>query len=1027
MPAPTPAPVFGISRGKERFPRRALEWLLNPDHFHFKLLVGTSIGVVLISVFAVVCVLFTSKDQRREEQRAHTIEVMRLSNILENDLAAMENSYRGNLLLRSAGSSEALQRFQVQFRKHSDELAALVASNEEQSNRILEIRQNIANWFQASLLSIERLGFKPRRDADLRAALNPRRLDHAHGLVQAILREEQIQLAQRAGEGEWAVQSTQILNFIPKIERAVYAMEKEKRGYILTGDPAFLEAYKRAIADFYTFHGYVSVLVANEPAQLAELEGMRTALENWVTQCAVPEIEAKRMGRSQPRELNDSLLINLRRSMEQFDREQRDIYRVRLDAAGRERLLKVSAINLFCVLAAGLMIASGTYNFVLYRRQLRRLDGADARIRSVVDHILDGMVTIDQQGAIYSMNPAGQRMFGYTGNEYVGVPIVTLVPLYFEREFAGDPLNFTWEGLVQHLGKTVLARARTRRKETFPVELSITEMQIDHERFYIAMIRNVAERNRFEEQLAAEKNSLAVTLSSIGDGVITTDLDGRIVICNQAGANMTGWSTSEAVGQPFAKVIAISAESATPRKRRTTVGCRTEADIILMSTPERATLTSRDGRQRLIEQVASPIRDAKNELSGVVLVFRDITERQRDEAERRKSEALDQLGLLAGGIAHDFNNLLTAIIGNVSLVTTLLPAEHELIGRLDDAKNASLRARDLAQQLLTFARGGAPIKECASIADLVEQTVSFSLRGAQNRSEVKIAPDLWAAEFDQGQISQVVANLVVNADQAMPAGGTLYISCDNFRYPGETDAGELDLSPGEYIRICVRDEGVGIPEGSLKRIFDPYFTTKAKGSGLGLATVYSVIKNHNGLIKVDSKLHCGSTFNVYLPALPHQQIATRPIDNAAEPVANGSGRVLIVDDEEAIRMLVDFALTRLGYEVFAAESALRGIEIYREQLNAGHRFDLVILDLTLPGGMGGKEALKKLIEIDPMVNAAVSSGYATDATMSRYEDFGFRGVIPKPYQASELARKVQALIASNHPGAATEYELQHAC
>ena len=233
--------------------------------------------------------------------------------------------------------------------------------------------------------------------------------------------------------------------------------------------------------------------------------------------------------------------------------------------------------------------------------------------------------------------------------------------------------------------------------------------------------------------------------------------------------------------------------------------------------------------------MASPIRDNKNEVAGVVLVFRDITERQRNEAERRKAETLEQLGLLAGGIAHDFNNLLTAIIGNISLASLLLPPDNELTTRLVDAKNASMRARDLAQQLLTFARGGAPIKKTASIGKLIQDTVSFSLRGSHSRSQFTFGADLWPAEIDPGQISQVIGNLVVNADQAMPNGGTLNVSCDNFSYSGDAIA---DLSPGEYIRIAIRDEGVGIPEDYLKRIFDPYFTTKPKGTGLGLATTY---------------------------------------------------------------------------------------------------------------------------------------------------------------------------------------------
>src|SRR6266403_1032576 len=317
-------------------------------------------------------------------------------------------------------------------------------------------------------------------------------------------------------------------------------------------------------------------------------------------------------------------------------------------------------------------------------------------------------------------------------------------------------------------------------------------------------------------------------------------------------------------------------------------GYRSEAQAILLNLPENVTLTSRDGNECVIEQVASPIRDNKNEVAGVVLVFRDITARQRAEAERRKAETLEQLGLLAGGIAHDFNNLLTAIIGNISLASLLLSPDDEMAERLDDAKNASLRARDLAQQLLTFARGGAPIKKTASIGKLIQDTVSFSLRGSHSRSEFSFGADLWAAEIDPGQISQVIGNLVVNADQAMPNGGTLRVICDNFSY-NSSDGVIPDLSPGEYIRIAIRDEGVGIPEDYLKRIFDPYFTTQPKGNGLGLATAYSIVKNHNGLMTVESEVHVGTMFTIYLPAALDQEM---PVEapRTFTPAMSGTGR-----------------------------------------------------------------------------------------------------------------------------------------
>jgi PAS domain S-box-containing protein len=631
------------------------------------------------------------------------------------------------------------------------------------------------------------------------------------------------------------------------------------------------------------------------------------------------------------------------------------------------------------------------------------------------------MITVDESGVICSMNPSAEKMFGCRDNEMIGHAFTRLIPKRFADEQGSKQIPCAWDEMVKRTGGTTMAVGRTRKHATFPVEISLSQMLVDQSVLYVAMVRDVTERKHFEQQIDKEKENLAVTLRSIGDGVITTDVNGKITIINNAAEKLTGWSSTEAAGKPLKSVFNVMVDLAAQAKMQKT-GSRSEAQSILQGLPETVTLTSRDGLERVIEQVASPILDGKNEVTGVVLVFRDITERQRNEAERRKAETLEQLGLLAGGIAHDFNNLLTAIIGNISLASLLLPPNDEMATRLDDAKNASMRARDLAQQLLTFARGGAPIKNIASIGKLIQDTVSFSLRGSHNRSEFQFGADLWLAEIDSGQISQVIANLVVNADQAMPNGGTLHVSCNNFRYTSTTTPVVPDLTPGDYIHLKIRDEGVGIPEKYLKRIFDPYFTTKPKGNGLGLATAYSIIKNHNGLMTVESEVHVGSTFNIYLPASVNQQHET-PVEQVEAPVQpiQGTGRVLIVDDEEAIRALVDFTLSRLGYEVFQAATALEGVNMYREKLEAGERFDLVILDLTLPGGMGGKEALKKLIEIDPTVNAIVSSGYATDSTMSRYQDFGFRGVIAKPYEAAQLGRTVYEVIQSSRVNVDTDH------
>ncbi|HEX8899229.1 MAG TPA: CHASE3 domain-containing protein [Chthoniobacterales bacterium] len=1006
---------------------RSAAWLFSARHFHFKLLSGTAVGIVVITFLAGLFLFVTLRNHHQETLRAHTLEVMRLSSVLENDIAALETGHRGYLLTGSVEYLEPFERRRELIKRRVEELTVLILDSPRQRKRVMKIQEIVQKWLDE--VALPQINERQTKGAtrltetgESYGALGNVLLNQAREILQSLQNEEQIVLNQRMREQEWAAQSTQILDFLTKLERSVIEMQKEKGGYLLIGDASFADAYRRATADFYTYHGYLSILVANAPEQADALNEIKKGVERWTQIAAVPEMDAKRAGKDSPKNNGEELMTDIREMLKKFQSDQVTLFETRSSIASRDRIVKTTGLALLCVFAVGLLIVSNSYSFVLVRRQLAKLEGIETRIRSIIENILDGMITVDEQGIICSMNPSAEKMFDCINNEMVGHKFTKLVPKTYGTE--PEPVVCAWDDLLKRTGSTTMAVGRTRRHKTFPVEISLSQMIVDKQVLFVAMVRDVTERRRFEQEIAADKESLAVTLRSIEDGVITTDVQGKIIMINNAGENLTGWTSKEAIGRSLKSVYNIAIDlQAQARAQKT--GSRNEAQSILLSMPENATLRSRHGREHVIEQVASPIRDSKNEVAGVVLVFRDITERQRNEAERRKAETLEQLGLLAGGIAHDFNNLLTAIIGNISLASLLLPPNDEMGTRLNDAKNASMRARDLAQQLLTFARGGAPIKKTASIGKLIQDTVSFSLRGSHSRSEFLFGADLWPAEIDPGQISQVIANLVVNADQAMPNGGTLRVNCDNFSYDSNTSPAVTDLPPGDYIRIGIRDEGTGISEDCIKRIFDPYFTTKPKGNGLGLATTYSIIKNHNGLITVESKVHFGSTFTIYLPALRHQQLPVEPPRQMNE-VVSGTGRILIVDDEEAIRALVEFTLERLGYKVSQAESALEGVELYRQKLEAGERFDAVILDLTLPGGMGGKEALKKLIEIDPTVNAIVSSGYAMDATMSRYQDFGFRGVIAKPYEAAELGKIVHEVIESSHVNIVTDYPMQAA-
>ena len=572
------------------------------------------------------------------------------------------------------------------------------------------------------------------------------------------------------------------------------------------------------------------------------------------------------------------------------------------------------------------------------------------------------------------------------------------------KEFPNDTVlreleaqGFVAMSLLDHNGLSVGVMGVIDRKPIKNIPMAESTLQI-----FSARAASEIERKRFEEDLAAEKERLAVTLRSIGDGFIATDEEGRIVLLNNVTERLTGWNQFSALGKPLSEIFQILNE------KTRSPALELIQEIIkngsLRDHSNRALLVSDSGSERLIETSVAPIRDKSGRKIGVVLAFRDITEKERMEIEHRKTEKLESLGVAAGGIAHDFNNLLTSILGNLSLslMETTLP--QKVSTYLTTAKRAGLRAQDLSQQLLTFAKGGAPVKKVASVGHLIEDTVTFSLRGGNIRSVISVPIDLWPVEIDPGQISQVISNLTINAEQAMPSGGNLRVNCSNV---SEADPIPAQLSPGKFVKIDIQDEGVGIPEEFIKKIFDPYFTTKPKGSGLGLATAYSIITKHGGALLVESEVNRGTTFSIYIPANDRAII-----DATAYPktLVSGHGRVLILDDEDEIRALVSNALTPLGYEVAEAADGAEAVQLYQEALIEGRCFDLVISDLTIPGGMGGQEAIRQLLEIDPDVKAIVSSGYANDTILSSYKEFGFLACLTKPYELTDLSQVIHEVL-----------------
>jgi signal transduction histidine kinase/HAMP domain-containing protein len=392
---------------------------------------------------------------------------------------------------------------------------------------------------------------------------------------------------------------------------------------------------------------------------------------------------------------------------------------------------------------------------------------------------------------------------------------------------------------------------------------------------------------------------------------------------------------------------------------------------------------------RTIDRYTAPMQGEDGKYYGRVWYFRDITDLQRARLDLLKTQKLESLGVLAGGIAHDFNNILTAVLGNVSLARFQLgdPSKAEL--RLEEAEKAALRAKDLTQQLLTFARGGEPVKKVIALSALLRESAGFAVHGSAIRCDFELPDDLWSVEADEGQLSQVVHNLVLNAVQAMPGGGSLTIAARNL------PAGE----GGAFLLFRVSDTGTGISQDHLHNIFDPYFTTKPSGNGLGLATCYSIVKKHEGTIRVESEPGKGTSFFVTLPASDRVAPAQEPRPQAAR---NGRGRVMVMDDEETVCLFAAACLEELGYQVECAGNGSAAVELYRQRQREGTPFAAVIMDLTVPGGMGGKEAIALLLQLDPEVKAIVSSGYATDPVMANFRDYGFCAVLCKPYRLQEL-------------------------
>ncbi|MCF3652254.1 PAS domain S-box protein [Synoicihabitans lomoniglobus] len=516
----------------------------------------------------------------------------------------------------------------------------------------------------------------------------------------------------------------------------------------------------------------------------------------------------------------------------------------------------------------------------------------------------------------------------------------------------------------------------------------------------VMVFADVTELKQVEADLAAQREQLAVTLRSMKEGVVTADREGRVQFINAAAAAMGHVAESPAVNRTLHEVFEFTDER-TGKPVLLPLDQVAQGDLVA-EFPERTILTDMQGTRRLMEGQLSPVHNARSEVIGVVLVFRDITDRDRLERELVRATRLESVGVLAGGIAHDFNNILTTIVGNMTIAELDSPADGTVGLAVREAGQAALRAKDLTQQLLTFAKGGEPVREAVDLTTVIQEMAKFALHGSNVRAEFDLPGDLWMADADRGQIGRVVQNLILNGAQAMPEGGILTIKGSN---QDLVKPSAPNLAPGKYLRIDITDTGCGIRKDHVSRIFDPYFSTKQSGSGLGLSAAYSIVRKHHGLLEVQSEPGKGSTFMVWLPVVS-RAAPTHVVESSAVDYPPGA-RVLFMDDEPSIRQMTKQLLGRLGFEVTTTADGAEMVRVFGEARAAGRPFDLVMTDLTVPGGMGGQAALPLLKEIDSEIRVIVSSGYSSDPVMADHAAYGFWDVVSKPYKLPDLRQVLQ--------------------
>ena len=620
--------------------------------------------------------------------------------------------------------------------------------------------------------------------------------------------------------------------------------------------------------------------------------------------------------------------------------------------------------------------------------KMQELKESEALHRVLVENANEAILVTQSEKIIY-VNAKATEVTGYSRDKLISSPFFKFIhPDDRERISFDDNSDHSDEKISKYLTFRIINRKNNIRW----VDAKLLATRWATKSAMMCFLIDITERKNDEEALRNSETKYRHLVEHAPAGIYEVDMTtGRLISVNDVMCEYLGYTKEEFLNLKMWDILKEkSREKLLERHAKMLKG---------EPVPEAAEYEVTGKNKNKISFLAYTRIEYRNgQPFRANTVAHDITERKKMEGELSKAQKLESLGVLAGGIGHDFNNLLSGIIGNISLAKLESERGENIMETLDEALRVSAKASALTQQLLVFSKEGAPVKKTASIAEVLRDSTAFTLRGSNVKCKFKIAANLWPIKVDVGQFSQVIHNLAINALQTMPGGGELRLQADNISMEMIFD---LPLKPGRYVVITIQDQGCGIAAEHLPKIFDPYFTTKSKGSGLGLTMTYTTIKRHEGHITVESEVGKGTIFRIYLPAT--EEI---PTEKAADDdrVIKGQGRILVMDDEKILRKVAERMLLKLGYEVQCVRDGNEAIKLYLKAKRSGRSFDAVIMDLTIPGGMGGKEAVKKLLKNDAETLAVVSSGYSNDPIISNYKQYGFCGAITKPYRIEELSR-----------------------